>query len=372
VKNFSSTSILIASVLKPVDDTRLYEKIGRSLASRVEFRVTIIGYPTVHESEATDVKWVMLEKFNRLSLKRWTASWKIGWYAWKMKPDVFLFSTHELLGVAVFLRFFRGVITIYDVQENYYRNILFTNAFPVPLRWPLACWVRLKEVMTQPFMQHYFLAERGYAREMTFFKSKFTVLENKALVSEIIPERKYATSSTVKLLFSGTLDASTGVFEAIRWAERLHAVDNRIRLTIIGFAARETSRERLNREARAHEWIELIGVNELVPHQCIVEAIGTADFGIVCYPLSKHIVNSIPTKVYEYLAYRLPMLLQQHPPWEKLCEPYRAAVIVPASAFSPEQVLSEMKGPFYTCAPQDVTWKSEEYKLLKVLHALTT
>jgi hypothetical protein len=38
--------IVLASVLKPVDDTRMFEKIGVSLAGADEAEVIIIGYPS--------------------------------------------------------------------------------------------------------------------------------------------------------------------------------------------------------------------------------------------------------------------------------------------------------------------------------------
>ena len=38
--------IVLASVLKPVDDTRMFEKIGKSLSDNPDFEIFIIGYPS--------------------------------------------------------------------------------------------------------------------------------------------------------------------------------------------------------------------------------------------------------------------------------------------------------------------------------------
>ena len=38
--------IVLASVLKPVDDTRMFEKIGKSLAREPKYEISIYGYPS--------------------------------------------------------------------------------------------------------------------------------------------------------------------------------------------------------------------------------------------------------------------------------------------------------------------------------------
>jgi len=37
--------IVLASVLKPVDDTRMFEKIGKSLSRNPDYEIFIIRYP---------------------------------------------------------------------------------------------------------------------------------------------------------------------------------------------------------------------------------------------------------------------------------------------------------------------------------------
>ena len=42
----SQKTALIASILKPVDDTRLYEKLGKTIGQTTKYRVNIIGFVT--------------------------------------------------------------------------------------------------------------------------------------------------------------------------------------------------------------------------------------------------------------------------------------------------------------------------------------
>ncbi|HET9432818.1 MAG TPA: hypothetical protein VFO37_03635, partial [Chitinophagaceae bacterium] len=82
-------------------------------------------------------------------------------------------------------------------------------------------------------------------------------------------------------------------------------------------------------------------------------------------------LNSTPTKLFEYLAYSLPILLIDNPQWLRFCEPYNAAVPFNDKSFSPSMILKALKEQkFYTTLPQDVFWSTEEKKLMQTMESL--
>ena len=358
-------TIVIASVLKPIDDTRMFEKFGMSLSDSGSYNVVIIGYPSKAKPAYPNVSFIALQSFGRLSLQRLIAPIIVLIKLYKVKHDILIVNTHELLIVALLNRIIFGGKIIYDIRENYYRNILFTNAFPKLLRPVLALGVRTKEKLTAPFFHWFFLAEKGYEKEFAFTKKRITILENKPRVPVHISREQ--PSSKTKLLFSGTLGESTGVFQAIDLAKSLHHTDPSITLHIIGFAAQHDSYQRLKDEILGCDFITLTGGNFLVPHGEIIQAILAADFGIIIYPTSPHTQNSMPTKLYEYLACRLPILLQNHQPWVDYCYPITAAIVLEKDSDSAD-LLSKMKSQvFYTKQFDPVSWITEEKKLLTLL-----
>ena len=122
---------------------------------------------------------------------------------------------------------FTGCRVIYDIRENYFRNILYTDAFPSFLRIFIASYVRVKEWITFPFINFYFLAEAGYAGEISFMGNKKVVIENKVKRIPLPPStKKSAKDGSIHLLFSGTLATTTGVFVAIELATKLHALES--------------------------------------------------------------------------------------------------------------------------------------------------
>jgi glycosyltransferase involved in cell wall biosynthesis len=370
LESIKNNRILLASVLKPIDDTRMFEKLGKSLAEAGGYEVFIIGYPSKNPpNEADSLHFFPLKKFGRISFGRLVARFQIFKITYQVKPKVLIVNTHELLIVGIANRIFFGTKIIYDIQENYWRNILQTNAFPKLVRPFLAAWVRAKEKLTSPFFHWNFLAEKGYEKELGFIGKKITVLENKVRLPDGF-QRKTDPTKT-RLLFSGTLAESTGIFEAIELAKKLHGLELSIELLIIGFCALPQTLKDIKQAIQSSPFITLVGGDSLVPHSQIMDAIATSDFGLVAYRLSPHIESSIPTKLYEYLGCQLPILLQDHSPWVEMCRPYSASFIVNFSNPDFSSVLHQMKNSkFYLTLPTDVTWASEGIKLLKAVEGL--
>jgi len=361
--------IVLASLLKPLNDPRMFEKMGVSLAQSGRYEVHLIGYPSKEDMGVPTIRFHALPKFRRLSLGRIRARLKVLGFTIKAKPELFIVTTHELLGVALLIRILFGVKIIYDVQENYWRNIMYTDAFPTGTRTIIASLVRFKEMIISPLIHHFILAEKGYLTELSFAENKCTVIENKCKLPAGF--QREPTVGVIQLLFTGTIAESTGVFPAINLAKKLHAAEPKIRLNIIGYCSQAHVHQKINKEVSENKFITLTGGNEFVPHGSILNAIAKADFGIICYPMSPHIENKSPTKLYEYLACQLPILLQDHPPWAVICKPYNASVAIDFEQLDTESILKKIhSGSFYSAPPEGMTWSGEEEKLLALVKAI--
>jgi glycosyltransferase involved in cell wall biosynthesis len=304
-------------------------------------------------------------------MKRVLARLKILQKTIQVKPDVLIVNTHELLIVALLNRIIFGTKIVYDIQENYWRNILWTDAFPRLLRPFLATVVRLKEWCFARFFHLFFLAEKGYEKELGFIKKNYVVLENKSQLPATF--LRQANDRKRELIFTGTLSKSTGVFEAIHLADLLHTIDPDLHLTLIGFCARASELSDIKKEIQEKSYITLVGGDKLVPHREIISRISTANFGIISYPITPHLENKIPTKLYEYLHARLPILLRNHAPWVALCQPDDAAIPVNFEIVNPEELIQKMKSTrFYISEPRNVDWALEEKKLMKSISEILT
>lgn len=297
--------IVIASVLKPMDEPRMFAKLGNTLAA-LGHEVYITGHGTSHVVPPSSITFFPLGKFSRLSLSRLLAPFRSLRYWMSIHPDTIIVCTHELLFVGVLATLFRNTQLVYDVQENYYCNLRYTNAFPLLLRVPVALYVRTKEWFASLFIHHFLLAEGVYEKQLPFVKRKFSILENRFRQAD--GEQQNTSTGYHNLLFTGTLAESTGVWQAIEWATSLYALDNRFTLTIVGHAPQHDTLTQLEALTRKHKFIALQASAQPVPHAAIRQAIISADVGIIWYPSNKSTEGRIPTKYFEYTALGLKIL----------------------------------------------------------------
>jgi hypothetical protein len=194
------TKILIASVLKPVDDTRMFEKIGMTLAEN-GYEVHVAGFPS-SRSASGKILIHQSPRFKRISAGRVIQPWKVLRLISSIRPSLLIITTHELLWIAVIAKWLYKTKVIYDVQENYFMNIWHTRTFPLLIKNIVALWVRMKELMTSPAINHFLFAERAYQNELPFISDRFTQVENKFKrpAQEIVKSKGLAFLSLLILL----------------------------------------------------------------------------------------------------------------------------------------------------------------------------
>ena len=216
-----TAKIAIASTLKPVIDPRAYEKIGKSLAGPGQYDVHILGsLPTVAEV-SPDISLYPISRNTKGSINRILVPWKILVLLKKIKPDILIINTHELLFIGVIFKFFTDKKLVYDIRENYYFNLLYQKNYPNGLRHLLALYVRTKEILLSKFVDHFLLAEQCYADEIKFIKRRYSIIENKFIPPEI--DRLKQNNSQVEFLVSGTISKEYGVFDALYFFKQLPA-----------------------------------------------------------------------------------------------------------------------------------------------------
>jgi glycosyltransferase involved in cell wall biosynthesis len=368
-RKMKKRTIAIASVLKPADDVRAFTKMALTLAA-AGHEVYLIGMPSTTPVTPPNVHFLELSPFSRLDFQRILAPFRVLRKARKVKPEVLIVNTHELLLVSFLNRIFFGTQIIYDVQENYYRNIRWTRAFPSWMKRPLAAWVRLKERLLAPAFQQVIFAERCYLDELRFLSKKATVIENKSQLPPGFSRRPDTTK--LVLAFTGTLGESTGIFEAIKLADELYEKRADIELHVLGFCPIPEVLAAIISMCSGKSYIKLTAGSMQVGHEQILDLISRAHFGIISYPASPHTSDRIPTKLFEYLSARLPVLLRKNPSWEALASKVNAAILVDFDNPDTDEILRQMASRvFYDKGDVgEFLWKTEEGKLVGMIEAL--
>lgn len=365
--------IVLASVLKPVDDPRMFDKLAGSFCDLDACEVIVMGYPGNVSQNNSLVEFIPSRPFSRISVDRLLQPWRMLFHIIRLKPTHLIIGTHELLLIGTLSKMLTGLKLLYDTQENYYLNILHLSAFPKYIRYPIAFYVRLKEIVSSPFVDLYILSDGCYQHQLKFVKSKFIIAENKILRNNISGNRRtLVDKSAITLLFSGTLSESTGVFTAIKLAKELHKIDTNIQLSIIGYCAQGEILRNIKETISNADFIQLIGGDQHVRHATIINHIQSADVGIIAYPPNPATHNKFPTKLFEYIGTHLPIILTPNSLLEPFCSRYDAALKVNPDRLNAQALLSEMKNKtFYSHSPGDeILWESEVTEVIKALNTI--
>ncbi len=360
--------LVLGSVLKPVDDTRMYEKLGITLAETNNYEVNIIGFFSKKIPVRKNITFHPIFDFKRTGFIRLGAPWKFLKKLIKLKPELIIVNTHELLLVTVLYRILFGGKIFYDLNENHFRNILYNKHYNTLIKLLLSFWIRSKEYLSAPFINYFLLAERGYVDEIRFIGRRHIILENKykSIKADWIPQK---IPGNIRLLYSGTIAESYGVFSTIQYVDRLHQKNQNVELMIIGYCSHTPDLIRLKKALKGKPYISLIGGDSLVPHTDIIGAIQSADFGIVNYIVNKSTENCFPTKIYEYMANKLPILIQAYEPWHRMPTEWNACVVIDFEKADPENALNLINEKrFYNeGVPDNIFWQKEEKKLLELV-----
>ena len=239
--------ILIASTLKPVSDTRGYYKIAKSLAKSGKYIVEIIGGPPRPKIELDNIKLHPQPLYSRNLISRLQLRWKIFGKIIRIRPDLLIITSHELLVIAAVYRLLYRKKIIYDIQENYNFNLRFQQVYPWGFRHLLALAIRCKEIICSPFIAYFFLAEKCYQQEIKFLSRKKTlVLENKFAPIKTTPKKKDQTK--IEFLLSGTIGELYGAVDALNFIASFPA--DKYLLRIIGHCPDEQLRLKIEEISR--------------------------------------------------------------------------------------------------------------------------
>ena len=315
----STTKIVISSVLKPIHDTRLYEKIAQSIHQTFPtIDIHLLAHYSQYQTQKVNKKIFQksIFHFSRLHPRRFLANFILFKHLWKIRPKLVIVATFELLPAAVLYKLVYKTVLIYDVQENYYLNIAYTRVFPPVLKNILASIVRAVERVAHPWIDHYWLAEECYLEEMPYTQKKGTLIRNKFKRSQLPASVEKSSSDQIQFLYSGTISEDYGIFRAINFMHQLHQVYPFVHLKIIGFCPQEITLRKLKAKLQEVTYLSLEGGESTVSHERIIRAIQESDYMLLPYYQNRSVEKRIPTKVYEALALQIPMLIQENAYWK--------------------------------------------------------
>jgi len=360
---------VIASVLKPVDDVRMYKKIGLSLQQTNRYAVNIIGFRSKKLPEDNKINFYPLYHFRAKSIQRIFSSIVFFKTLLRIQPRLLIVTTYELLPAAcLYCWVDRKVKLVYDVRENYALNVL-SNRKGSGSAKVLANLIRTIEIGAQYYIILNILAESNYTKELSFLVNTL-VIRNKFVKPRVPLSQKKIELVQKKILYCGTISESYGIWQAVYLAKKLAEEDKNFSTKIIGHVTHEPLLDKL--KLITHPALSFDISPRPIPHDYILEAMSQADYGMIAHQLTSSIKNCFPTRIYEFMHFNIPILLQSNPYWVDFCKTYHACIALDFNQFDASKIMEQMNNQqFYnTTKRPDIYWETEEEKLLKALDKL--
>ncbi|UZD23527.1 glycosyltransferase [Algoriphagus halophytocola] len=289
----------------------------------------------------------------------------------KVRPKILIVCTYEFLPIACFFKRKIGYALLYDVQENYIKNLDLNPELTETKKSKAKALIREAEQISG--VDLYLLAEKCYQIEMPE-KKPFLVLENKFSGKiHVKSPINIGGQSSFRFLLSGTITPAFGCLEAVKWFKEIAAKFPNSSLEILGHVTLPKFKNELEKACLNHSNIHLNIQENPVDHSRILEAMKQADFALLPYQNHAAIRDKMPTKLFESAALGVPVLISPNPIWEDFLADFSGGFSVdfsnPSSAIATFEAALSME--YFTQIPSDsILWDSQKKKFIQAIASL--
>ena len=292
-------------------DVRIFYKEARTLARVYE---VVLLAPGTQEEQRGRVRIRPLGtkkgRLHRVAVLGWRALRK----AWATRAGVYHFHDPELIPLGLALKMLTSARVVYDIHEDYPRQILSKPWIHSTFRKPMVWGMGLLERLAARFFDSSVAATPGIARR--FPPSKTVIVRNFPRVEELIANREEVIPYHERpnwAVYVGGIGFVRGAIEMVKAVEHVNIPADLV------FAGNLESKTLQNTLAALPGWGRTRFLGWLDRPQ-VRDVLGKARVGLVLlHPLSRY-QESWPVKLFEYMAAGIPFVASDFPLWRELGE----------------------------------------------------
>jgi glycosyltransferase involved in cell wall biosynthesis len=298
-------------------DTRIFQRMCQGLARR-GWTVTLVA-PNVADQTVGGVRVVGVRTPASRLLRPLVGGFRAMMAARSIAADAYHFHDPELM---LWKWLLRGRTVVYDMHEYVPGAITTRPWIPKPLRGPLSGLWRLAErilLRNSPTV----LAENSYSRHYSWLKKRVVVLnlpDTDALLN--IPEEGRSDA----VVYVGRVAETRGSVRMIEAIDLLRQRGLNVRLDVVG-AASDSHMQDL-RNTLAAKNLGAVSLHGYMKPMDAWRIAKKARAGLAVLSPEPNYIESFPTKMFEYMALGLPVIVSDFPLYRSVVDANRCGVCV--------------------------------------------
>lgn len=354
-----------------LNDVRIYLKECKSLAKSHD--VILIGNDNTNDIFDDNINIINLKVHFKNRIHRILSTKKlIVNTALKINADVYHFHDPELMGAALTIKK-SGKKVIYDFHEDTPKQILAKHYIPKPIRKPISMYYkRFEEKSASKF--------DGIVTATPYLKSKFIKfnkntedVNNYPILDEFVNLSNDLDNKQNDLIYIGGISRERGLYEMVEIANKLPD----IKIVVCGPFISKADEINVKPMIKNNN-IEFKG---MLDRSGIQEELQNAKIGLVLLEKNERYSESLPIKMFEYMAAGLPVIATDFTLWKNIINESNAgiclnpkdidSIISNVNDLLENQSLLKQKGDSGRQFVLDkYNWENEEVKLLNLYKKL--
>jgi glycosyltransferase involved in cell wall biosynthesis len=234
------------------------------------------------------------------------------------------------LGFAFILKLVSGKPVVYDVHEDYSQVVLTREWIPGFTKKTLLRLVKFWENFCSGFSVDLVVAATPTIAG-NFSAKNVIVVRNFPLEDDFfgISERlTFPLGAECNLIYAGGIEPIRGIRETIRALKTVTGS----RLFLLG----EFGEKKFENEIKKEQFWSRVDCPGKVDFETVIEYLKKADIGIVCFNPIKRFQESLPVKMFEYMAAGVPVIASNFPAWKEMVEKNKCGICV--DPLDPEKI----------------------------------
>ncbi len=354
-------------------DVRIFHKQCISLANRGH-QVTLIA-PTESDSIVDGIQIISIPKSTSRLQRIFISTVVIYKKAMTSKAKIYHFHDPDLILVGMLLRL-KGAKVIYDVHEDYPRQMMTKEWISIRLRRPVSLLTELVEWFSSRL---FFSAITPATPKIAsrFPASKVAIIRNYPKLDELTnPYETPWSNRKLQVAYMGGIDIERGNIENLL---ALDLLDNpSVRMIMAG----PFSSKSLEQECRSLKGWQQVDYHPWLSREKLMEELANSIAGLVVLHPTRAYLDSLPIKMFEYMLAGIPVVASDFSLWREILNENDCGILVDplnpqetADAIQwivehPEQA-EQMGKNGRKAVEEKYNWAQEEKKLFELYERLS-